>query len=732
MNRRPNRLVSETSPYLLQHACNPVDWYPWGEEALHRARREDKPIFLSIGYSACHWCHVMERESFENEEIARFLNEHFISIKVDREERPDIDEIYMTAVQIMTGQGGWPLTVFLTPDAQPFYGGTYFPPEDRCGRPGLLTVLKAVVELYSKERNKIVEQAQRLTQHLRRSVQPSQPNTGLLTLDLLRRAYLHSLQSFDREHGGFGGAPKFPHSMELSLLLRYWYHTKDPDALQIVEFSLEKMARGGLYDQLGGGFHRYSVDAHWRVPHFEKMLYDNASLVWTYLEAYQATKKSLYRRIVAETLAYVLREMTSPEGGFYASQDADTLKGEGAFFVWTPEQIKAALGEEDGAKACEYFGVTESGNFEGGASVLHVPYALEEFSVKVGMALPECERWLAHAKHQLFEARERREKPARDEKVLTAWNSLMVSAFARAYQVLGHEKYLRAAQDATRFCLTRLKRDGKLWRSYKDGQAQFNAYLEDYALLVTALLDLYEADFDLFWVREAKALSAAMVEQFWDDDAGGFFFTSNDHEKLPVRTKSAYDGATPSGNSAAVFALLRLAELTGDQTLRAKTERTLRLFRDLMEQAPQGVSYMLSALDFYLTPTMQIAIVGTRSEAQTKEFLEIIQGRFLPNKIVTLSDPAEEKEPEMFIPLLREKRPVNGAPAVYLCEQDSCRALITEAEELEKHLRKAICIEHRQSLTDGVGCKGCESSTIWLGEEDSNPHKQVQSLLSYH
>lgn len=689
MNRRPNRLVSETSPYLLQHAYNPVDWYPWGEEALNRARREDKPIFLSIGYSACHWCHVMERESFENEEIARFLNEHFISIKVDREERPDLDEIYMTAVQLMAGQGGWPLTAFLTPDLQPFYGGTYFPPEDRWGRPGLLTVLQAVVELYSKERDKIVQQAQRLTQHLR-SVQPSKSNTGLLTLDLLRRAYLYSLQSFDREHGGFGGAPKFPHSMELSLLLRYWYRTKDPDALQIVEFSLEKMARGGFYDQLGGGFHRYSVDAQWRVPHFEKMLYDNALLVWTYLEAYQATKKSLYRRIVAETLAYVLREMTSPEDGFYTSQDADISDGEGAFFVWTPEQIKAALGEEDGAKACEYFGVTESGNFEGGASVLHVPYTLEEFSVKVGMVQPECERWLAHAKHQLFEARERREKPARDEKVLTAWNSLMISAFARAYQVLGHEKYLRAAQDATRFYLTHLKRDGKLWRSYKDRQAKFNAYLEDYALLVTALLDLYEADFDLFWVREARDLSVMMVEQFWDDEAGGFFFTSKDHEKLPVRTKSAYDGATPSGNSAAIFALLRLAELTGDQTLRAKTEQTLRLFRDLMEHVPQGVSYMLSALDFYLGPTVQIAIVGEQSKAPTKKLLEIIRDGFLPNKIVTLSEPAE-KEPEMFISLLRGKRSINDAPTVYLCENYSCRAPITEAEELEKSLRKASC-----------------------------------------
>jgi uncharacterized protein YyaL (SSP411 family) len=684
MNKPPNRLAGETSPYLLQHARNPVDWYPWGEEALNRARYENKPIFLSIGYSACHWCHVMERESFENDEIARLLNEHFVSIKVDREERPDIDETYMAAVQLMTGQGGWPLTIFLTPDLKPFLGGTYFPPEDRWGRPGLLTVLKAVVELYRKERDKIVEQAERLTQHLQ-DMHLVRSNVGLLTQDVLQRAYLHSLQSFDREHGGFGGAPKFPHSMELSLLLRYWHRTKDPDALQIVEFTLEQMARGGLYDQLGGGFHRYSVDAHWGIPHFEKMLYDNALLAWTYLEAYQVTQKSLYRRIVEETLEYVLREMTSPEGGFYASQDADSPDGEGAFFVWTPQEIKSALGEEDGTRACEYFGVTETGNFERGTSVLRLPYTLEEFSAKAQLTVLKLEVWLAHVKQTLFEARRQRAKPARDEKVLTAWNGLMISAFARAHQVLGHEKYLTVARDAARFCLIHLKKDGTLRRSYKDGHAKLNAYLEDYAFLVTALLDLYEADFDLFWVREAKALSAVMVEQFWDESAGGFFFTSTDHEKLPVRTKSSFDGAMPSGNSAAVLALLRLAELMGDQALRAKAEQTLRVFRDLMEQAPQGVSYMLSALDFYLGPTTQMAIVGGKSDPQTKKFLEIIRGCFLPNKIIALREPADStKESEELIPLFKEKKPVNGAPVVYLCENYSCRVPITEVGELKK------------------------------------------------
>ncbi len=681
----PNRLIHETSPYLLQHAYNPVDWYPWGPEALQKAQREEKPIFLSIGYSACHWCHVMERESFENDEIAHYLNEHFVSIKVDREERPDIDDIYMTAVQLLTGQGGWPLTVFLTPDLKPFFGGTYFPPEDRWGRPGLLTVLKAIVELYRKEREKITEQAERLTQYLN-AMQHPKPSTGLLAPELLQQAYLYALQSFDREHGGFGGAPKFPHSLELSFLLRYWRRTQDPDALQIVEFSLEKMARGGIYDQLGGGFHRYCVDAQWRIPHFEKMLYDNALLVWTYLEAYQATHKSLYRRVVEETLAYVLREMTSPEGGFYSAQDADTSEGEGAFYLWAPEELSAVLGPEDGARACEYFGVTEGA--EGGVSVLAQRYTVEEFAARAGMTPSACESWLARVRQKLFESRERRKRPARDEKILTAWNGLMISAFARAHQILGDEKYLRAAQDAARFCLAHLHKDGILKRSYKDGQAKCNAYLDDYALFITGLLDLYESDFDRHWIHEAKALSATVVEKFWDEAGGGFFFTSSDHEKLPVRAKGLYDGATPSGNSAATLAFLRLAQLTDDATLRAKAEQTLRLCRDFMEQAPQALSYMLSALDFYLGPTAQIAIIGAKDDPRVQRFVQTIRARFLPNKVMAVSEQDDAADAAL-IPLVRGRSLVRGAPAVYLCQDSSCRAPITESTELEKALGQA-------------------------------------------
>jgi hypothetical protein len=670
----------------LQHAYNPVDWHPWGEEALARAQREDKPILLSIGYSACHWCHVMEHETFENPEIARFMNEHFVNIKVDREERPDLDELYMTAVQLLTGQGGWPLNLFLTPDRKPFFGGTYFPPEDRQGRPGFLTILQRVAQVYRENRGAVSEQAERLTHQLQQiAARSSVERLGLLTADLIRQAYLAAMQTFDPERGGFGTAPKFPHSLELSLFLRHWKRTGDPDALHIVEHTLEKMARGGIYDQLGGGFHRYSTDARWLIPHFEKMLYDNALLVWTYLEAYQATHKGLYRRIVEETLAYVLREMTSPEGGFYATQDADSAEGEGAFFAWTRSEIKTVLGEKDSERACEFFGVSDTGNFEHSKSVLHLPYAPEEFAARAHLTPSELEAWSAHVKTALFVARERREKPATDTKIITAWNGLMISGFARAHQVLADERYLRAAEQAARFCLTHLKQDGRLLRRYKDDQAQLTAYLEDYACLIAALVDLYEASFALSWLKEAIALSHVMIAQFWDERAGGFFFTSHDHEPLVVRTKSAYDGATPSGNSAAVLALLRLAELTDRRELREKAEQTLRAFRDLLEQSPGGFSHLLCALDFYLGPVKQIAIAGRPSDPKVQQNLRLIHGRWIPNKVIALADPTEIECSDI-LPWLQGKTCTARDATVYVCENYACRAPVTEPSELEKVL----------------------------------------------
>jgi uncharacterized protein YyaL (SSP411 family) len=688
LQKKPNRLIHETSAYLLQHAHNPVNWYAWGEEALARAKTEDKPILLSIGYSACHWCHVQNKESFENEAIARFMNEHFVNIKVDREERPDLDEIYMTAVQLLSGHGGWPMTVFLTPDLKPFFGGTYFPPEDRSGVPGFLTVLKSIAEIYKNERSTLTEQAQRLQQHLQRiTTGPTEASLSLLTQDLLQRTYAAALETFDREHGGFGRAPKFPHSMALSLLLRYWKRTGDPDALHIVELTLDKMARGGLYDQLGGGFHRYSTDARWLIPHFEKMLYDNALLVWTYLEAYQATQKSFYCRIVEETLEYVLREMTSPEGGFFATQDADSPAGEGAFFCWTPQEIKAVLEEKTGALISEYFGATEAGNFEHGKSVLHLPYTLEEFSKRSDLSMTELEALVERAKASLFRAREHREKAGRDEKIITAWNGLMISAFARAHQILEDERYLEAAENAAHFCLTRLRKDGKLLRSYKDGSAKHTAYLEDYACLITGLLDVYEAGFSLKWLKEAQALIHVMIEQFWDEMKGGFFFTGRDHETLLLRTKSAYDGATPSGNSSAVFALLRLSEFTNDPELRRKAEQTLRLFRDLIEQAPAGFSHMLCALDFYLGPTKQIVIVGNPNDSQTRPLLSVIHRHWIPNKLLALKT-LQQNSPdlEMMIPWLKDKTLQEGVPTVYVCENYACRAPVTKLDDLKKLL----------------------------------------------
>jgi hypothetical protein len=683
-----NHLVHETSPYLLQHAYNPVEWYPWGEEALARAKTEDKPILLSIGYSACHWCHVMEHESFENETIARVMNERFVNIKVDREERPDLDEIYMTAVQLMTGQGGWPMTVFLTPDLKPFFAGTYFPPEDRHGQPGFLTILQSLAEVYQRDRTTVVEQAERLKQHLQKiAAGPPEESLSLLTPDLLRGAYAMALEMFDKENGGFGHAPKFPHSMELSLLLRHWKRTRDPDALRLVEVSLEKMARGGMYDQLGGGFHRYSTDAQWLIPHFEKMLYDNALLTWAYLEAFQATHQPLYRRIVLETLEYVLREMTSPEGGLYATQDADSPGGEGAFFSWTPQEIKAILGEKDGALICEYFGVTAAGNFEHNRSILHLPYGFEEFVARKKLGIGETAALIQRAKQALFQVREQREKSGRDEKVITAWNGLMISAFARAYQILADERHLKAAESAARFCLKYLKKNGKLLRTFKDGQAKLNAYLEDYGFFIAGLLDLYEASFELEWLKEARELTRTMIEEFWDEASGGFFFTGKDHETLIARTKSAYDGATPSGNSAAVFALLRLAELTGDSELRKKAERTIRLFRDLMEPTPNGFSHMLCALDFYLGPTKQIAVIGSGRDPRTQKFLSTIHEHWFPNKVLALKGVSEDVAAlETFMPWLKDKTQKHNAPAVYVCEHYACKAPVTEPEALEKNL----------------------------------------------
>ena len=591
----PNRLINETSPYLLQHAHNPVDWYPWGPEALERARSEDMPILLSIGYSACHWCHVMERESFENEDIAALMNENFVSIKVDREERPDLDSIYMTAVQAMTGQGGWPMTVFLTPDGRPFYGGTYFPPEERGGLPGFPRVVQALARAYRENRGEVVQATQRLVGHIRQvsaGVRSREP----LTADILHQAYGGIAGSFDDRHGGTGLQPKFPQPMVYEFLLRYHLRFESPDALDMVDLTLEKMARGGIYDQLGGGFHRYSTDTYWLVPHFEKMLYDNALLARLYLHAFQTTRKPLYRRVVEETLDYVTREMTHPSGGFYSAQDADSEGVEGKFFVWRPEEITDILGKEAAEVVNRVYGVTRTGNFEG-HSILHVAEPPEKAAGELGMAQPELDALLQASRAALLRARESRVRPARDDKVLTSWNGLMLGAFAEAGAVLDRPDYVSYANQNAKFLLNHLRKGDRLLRTYRDPRAGLNGYLEDYAFLVDGLITLHEATFDQDWLREAVALGYGMVDLFWDEGEGLWYDTGRDHEALIVRPRDVSDNATPSGASMATDVLLRLSVITGDSELRRRAAESLRSVRELMSRVPAGAGHWLGALD---------------------------------------------------------------------------------------------------------------------------------------
>ena len=684
-----NRLAYETSPYLLQHAHNPVDWYPWDKEALARSREEDRPVLLSIGYSACHWCHVMAHESFENPKIAGIMNEHFVNIKVDREERPDLDDIYMNAVTTMTGSGGWPMTVFLTPDLKPFYGGTYFPPDDRYGRPGFPRILQAVAQFYRERRADAEEQGNKLQERLAAFAQFTSETTDIGT-DLLDSAFRTISGDFDPVHGGFGTEPKFPGSMSLSFCLREHRRTGSQNALDIVTESLRKMANGGIYDQLGGGFHRYSVDAEWLVPHFEKMLYDNALLLRTYLEAHQTTGDGMFKRVVEETAEWVMREMLQPDGGFYSTQDADSEGEEGKFFVWTPEEIHAALGEEKGKLFCRYYGVEEGGNFEHGKSILHVPVDLVPLAEHLKIDADHFREILAEGRSKLFPLRETRIKPGRDNKILTDWNGLMIGSMAQAYSVLGNPAHLSAAEDSMRFILNTLYQDGRLLHVYKDGVAKLNGYLDDYAFIVGALLDLYEATFDTQWLQRAMELNDTMIEQFWDEKDGGFFFTSTDHEQLIVRSKSPYDNAVPSGNSMAVHNLLRLAGLTGRNDFTEKAQRTLILFHDFMERAAGGFGQLLCGLSWYVETPKEIAVIGALEADDTKALLGAIQGRFLPNKALALYDPASDRTPLDLVPLLADRPQVDGKATVYVCRDFVCQRPVTTVEALEELLSEGI------------------------------------------
>jgi uncharacterized protein len=687
-----NRLAQETSPYLLQHAHNPVDWYPWGQEALARARTEQKPILLSVGYSACHWCHVMERESFENEAIAAQMNRDFINIKVDREERPDVDAIYMSAVQLMTGQGGWPMTMFLTPEGKPFYGGTYFPPRDLYGRPGFPRVLEAVADAWQRQRIDIEAQSGEIVSQLQQGNDFTRglPDT-LLTPTILENAYNTLASQFDRQYGGFGSAPKFPQPSNLDFLLRFHARSRRQEPLAMVEKTLQRMALGGIYDQLGGGFHRYSTDQTWLVPHFEKMLYDNAQLAQTYARCWQATGKSFYRGVAEETLEYVLREMTGstyPGGGFYSAQDADSEGIEGKFFVWTPTEIVAELGQREAEVFCAFYDVSDSGNWEG-HNILHVVLDADEVAARYGLTVPQAAEILDGGRVKLLAAREARVKPGLDDKVLTSWNGLMLAAFAECAAVFDRDDFRQAAIHNARFVLETLvtrDADGKprLLRTYRNGQAKLNAYAEDYAFYADGLLCLYEATFDPQWLDAAQELIDALLARYWDEHDGGFFATSDDHEALISRHKDWDDNATPSANSVAVEALLKLALLRGEERYRQAAARVLRKLGPVLEKHPYGFARMLGALDFYLSAPKEVAIIGEQEDDATRALLGAVYSLYLPNKVV--AGAAEGSAPAN-IPLLADRPQRDGKPTAYVCTNYACQEPVTEPDALVKQLQ---------------------------------------------
>jgi uncharacterized protein YyaL (SSP411 family) len=640
-------------------------------------------VLLSIGYSACHWCHVMEHESFENEEIARLMNENFVNIKVDREERPDLDQIYMNAVQMMTGHGGWPMTVFLTPEGVPFYGGTYFPPVDRYNMPGFPRVLLGVAEAYRSKPDEVTETSTSMLEELRRMGQ-ARESSEALSVELLDKAASGIARSYDPKYGGFGSAPKFPAPMNLEFLLRVYHRTGQANALEMVEHTSRKMAEGGMYDQLGGGFHRYSTDARWLVPHFEKMLYDNALLSRLYLHLYQVTGDAFYRRIAEETLDYVVREMTDERGGFYSTQDADSEGHEGKFFVWSLEEINQILGADDTALFAAYYDVSAGGNFEG-QNILNVTRSAEEVARGAGVSVERLNEALARGRRELFTVRERRIKPQRDEKVLTAWNGLMLASFAEAAAILERADYLEVAQNNARFVLENLRRGRLLLRTYKDGQAKLNAYLEDYAFFIDGLVALYEATGELRWLQEAKQLADTMNEEFWDEQEGGYFYTGRSHEELIVRSKDFLDNATPSGNSVAADVLLRLGVLSGNEEYSRMAVTIFRLLRDPLARYPSAFGRLFAALDFYLSSPKEIAIVGPRADAGTEALVREVWRRFIPNKVVAQAEETDATAAEL-IPLLRERKMLNGVATAYVCEHYTCQTPVTTPAELSAQL----------------------------------------------
>ena len=684
--KRPNRLISEKSPYLLQHAYNPVDWYPWGKEAFEKARKEDKPVFLSIGYSTCHWCHVMERESFEDEEVAKAMNEAFVSIKVDREERPDIDSIYMRACQRMTGSGGWPLNMIITPDKKPFYAATYIPKESKFGRIGMLEMIPRIKALWSSQRGEVEKLAQQSVSALK-DVSTSGDE---LNEDILHAAYEQLLGMFDEQHGGFGDAPKFPTPHNLTFLLRYWKRTGDKMALFMVEKTLSAMRSGGIYDHIGFGFHRYSVDAKWIVPHFEKMLYDQALLALACTEAYQATGKEEYKKTCQEIFTYVLRNMTSPEGGFYSGEDADSEGEEGKFYLWTEDEIRAVLTEEENELVKRVFNINRNGNFPEGkntrVNIFNLTKSLSEDASFLKLSVEELKERMEAARSKLFNAREKRIHPGKDDKVLVDWNGLMIAALAKGAQAFGEPGYAIAAERAVELILSKMTKDGRLYHRFREGEVAVQAFLDDYAFLIWGLIELYETTFEIRYLQTALRLNNDLLRHFWDEENGGFYFTADDAENILIRKKELYDGAVPSGNSVAMLNLIRLSKMTANPEFEKKAVQIGKAFSRSISQAPAAYTLLMAALDFEIGPSNEVVIVGDLHSGDTKNLLATLRREFIPNKVVILRPSEESPEIIQLAEYARDMLRKEGKATAYVCRNYTCRLPTTDAGKMREML----------------------------------------------
>jgi len=693
MNRFTNRLSNEKSPYLLQHANNPVDWFPWSDEAFKKAKDENKPIFLSIGYSTCHWCHVMEHESFEDEEVAALMNDSFVSIKVDREERPDIDGIYMTVCQMLTGSGGWPMTIIMTPDKKPFFAGTYFPKETRFGRTGLLELLPKINELWKTKEEEILKSSEEILTAIKKSeIRTSGQEIGIEIFD---KAYNEFLKRFDKVNGGFGNSPKFPTPHNLIFLLRYWKRKKEPIALEMVEKTLLKMRLGGIYDHIGFGFHRYSTDSEWLVPHFEKMLYDQAQLVQVYIEVYQITQNDFYKNTAEEILSYVLRDMTSPDGAFYSAEDADSEGEEGKFYLWDSDELKQILDEDEIRFVTNVFNIEPGGNWidhvngiMNGTNILHLKNSVDESADELNLTPVVVLQKIEIIRKKLFVYREKRIHPYKDDKILTDWNSLMISAFAKAYQVFDEEKYLKAAEKAVNFILNNLTtNDGKLLHRYREGEAVIPANIDDYAFLISSLLDLYEASFNIEFLKSAIQLNKDFIKHFWDKENGGFFFTSDESEEILIRQKEIYDGAIPSGNSISILNLIRIGKITSNSEFESMASEIGKIFAHNINSTPIAFTQNLTALDYAFGPSYEIVIAGDDKADNSNELIKTIRKNYFPNKTI-MFNPSQGKDLTDIAPFASNYKKIEDKTAVYICQDYSCKQPVLDISSLKKMLEE--------------------------------------------